>query len=453
MNRYALKIIMVTFVLFTFIYGVSAVSVTVIPDRIDEGDTITVNIEDLPDESYFTLQMSSIIKVDEDLSFVFQTEDVTVPFGLNDAFVNINVSPVTEAGIRAINDGSIRGITWLAKSGVVSGGQSIGDTSPGSIDLVEVSGISVDEEDFVDMELEISGTKVGTDSGSITFGFDGFSEGGISIAVIVDGSEVANQAVIVGNPVVPDAEFSGLPINGEAPLVVSFADESDGVVTGRLWDFGDGASSTLANPEHVYDSGGVYTVSLTVENWGGSDTVTKEDYITVTASPVADFEGSPVSGTSPLRVDFSDLSTGNPTSWLWDFGDGNTSTEENPQNVYSSVGTYTVSLTVENADGSDSVTKEDYITVTASELPDHSLYIGDTAVSINYLIYYPEDSLVLVNSLVSRQEKTMAELWYKISGEPVRNILTLNDATEEELVLISSMLITYVDDNGEEKPI
>lgn len=79
---------------------------------------------------------------------------------------------------------------------------------------------------------------------------------------------------------------------------------------------------------------------------------------------VADFSGSPTSGDAPLFVNFTDLSTGAPSSWSWSFGDGGTSTTQNPSHSYTSAGSYTVSLTVTNACGSDAETKNAYITVT-----------------------------------------------------------------------------------------
>ncbi|MBN2734281.1 MAG: PKD domain-containing protein [Methanomicrobiaceae archaeon] len=79
--------------------------------------------------------------------------------------------------------------------------------------------------------------------------------------------------------------------------------------------------------------------------------------------PVADFSGSPLDGNRPLSVTFTDLSTGTPTSWLWDFGDGGTSTLQNPVHVYSARGRYTVSLTVSNAYGNDIETKDRYVRV------------------------------------------------------------------------------------------
>ena len=80
--------------------------------------------------------------------------------------------------------------------------------------------------------------------------------------------------------------------------------------------------------------------------------------------PVADFSGNPTSGAAPLTVMFTDLSTNNPTSWSWTFGDGGTSTVQSPSHIYNS-GTFTVALTATNQYGSNTKTKTNYITATS----------------------------------------------------------------------------------------
>ncbi len=87
----------------------------------------------------------------------------------------------------------------------------------------------------------------------------------------------------MGNPPPkpPKARFSGEPKKGKAPLTVQFQDKSKGTVTSWLWNFGDGQQSTAQNPTHTYMTPGKYTVSLTVSNESGSDTKTKNNYITV----------------------------------------------------------------------------------------------------------------------------------------------------------------------------
>ena len=90
----------------------------------------------------------------------------------------------------------------------------------------------------------------------------------------------------------------------------------------------------------------------------------KISLFTANARPIAKFYGTPLSGNEPLSVQFYDKSyNGDPTSWLWDFGDGNTSTEQNPLHEYNDDGTFTVVLTTTNAYGSSSKTETDYITV------------------------------------------------------------------------------------------
>ncbi len=78
----------------------------------------------------------------------------------------------------------------------------------------------------------------------------------------------------------------------------------------------------------------------------------------------ANFTADVTSGDAPLTVNFTDQSTGPVTSWSWDFGDGNTSTAQNPSHVYNTAGTYTVALTVSSATCSNTMTKTNYITVT-----------------------------------------------------------------------------------------
>jgi PKD repeat protein len=170
------------------------------------------------------------------------------------------------------------------------------------------------------------------------------------------------------NEPAPIAEFSGSPTNGIAPLTVNFTDLSAGNVTGWSWDFdNDGTEDTnIQNPVYTFNTPGTFTVALTVTGPGGISTETKTDYIIVAdPPPVAEFSGTPTSGIAPLIVSFSDLSTGNVTSWSWDFdGDGlEDSTESNPTYTYNAAGTYAVSLTVTGPGGASTETKTDYITV------------------------------------------------------------------------------------------
>ncbi|AAM07631.1 PKD domain-containing protein [Methanosarcina acetivorans] len=163
----------------------------------------------------------------------------------------------------------------------------------------------------------------------------------------------------------PAANFTADETTGSGSLTVQFNDTSTGGPTSWFWDFGDGNTSTEQNPVHEYTTNGTYTVSLKAINEFGNDSEVREGYITVEykdpRSPVVDFTADPVSGAFPLTVNFTDASTGNPTGWFWDFGDGNTSTEQNPVHVYADSGKYTVKLTATNEFGSSYLVKTDYI--------------------------------------------------------------------------------------------
>ncbi len=175
---------------------------------------------------------------------------------------------------------------------------------------------------------------------------------------------IKNYITVTGPAQKPVAAFSASPTSGKTPLNVKFTDTSTGSPTSWFWNFGDGSKSYLQNPTHKYSKAGIYTVSLKAKNAKGSNTVTKTNYITVVAKPVAAFSASPGSGKAPLKVQFTDKSAGVPAAWKWSFGDGTYSTAKNPVHKYSKAGKYTVSLKVKNAKGSNTKTMSEYIVVT-----------------------------------------------------------------------------------------
>jgi len=176
--------------------------------------------------------------------------------------------------------------------------------------------------------------------------------------------------------VAPTAQFLATPTTGPEPLTVAFTDQSTGGAASWSWDFGDGGTSALQNPSHVYATGESYTVSLTATGPGGSVTETKTAYINVT--PLADFSGAPTEGNATLTVVFTNLSSGSATSFSWDFGDGSPlDTAPNPQHDYTAAGSYTVSLTATGPGGSNTNTKPAYITVGALPPPPVAAFSAD----------------------------------------------------------------------------
>ncbi|WP_322743868.1 PKD domain-containing protein [Methanofollis aquaemaris] len=167
-------------------------------------------------------------------------------------------------------------------------------------------------------------------------------------------------------PAAPIADFSANVTSGEPPLVVQFTSDSTGTPPLTYsWEFGDGGTSTKENPVYLYATDGTYPVTLTVRNEAGEDTLVRDDLIVVGyQQPVASFTAAPSSGEAPLSVQFADTSF-HATECAWTFGDGETSTEENPVHVYESPGTYTVTLTVTGPGGIASA--EDEILVTGED--------------------------------------------------------------------------------------
>ena len=159
------------------------------------------------------------------------------------------------------------------------------------------------------------------------------------------------------------ADFEASPLSGIAPLEVAFTNKTTGDWSALEWDFGDGVTSTVANPAHTYDEPGVYTVMLKASGLGGADTVTRMNLIRVYAAVKADFEASPLSGIAPLEVAFTNKTTGDWSALEWDFGDGVTSTVANPAHTYDEPGVYTVTLRARGLGGADAVIQARYVRV------------------------------------------------------------------------------------------
>ena len=182
-----------------------------------------------------------------------------------------------------------------------------------------------------------------------------------------------------GPPVPPVVDFRGGPTNGPAPLVVTFTNLTVGA-TNHTWVFGDGNGSTVANPVHTYTNAGLYTVTLTSIGPGGTNSLTRVNYVTITNAPppVAAFVCGPTNGVAPLNVAFTNQSL-NASSYHWNFGDGNTSTAINPGNTYTNPGTYAVSLTAIGNGGTNILTITNFIVVSTPPPPVASFIANSTS--------------------------------------------------------------------------
>ncbi len=208
------------------------------------------------------------------------------------------------------------------------------------------------------------------------------------------------------------------------------------------WDFGDSNTDSGVTVSHTFSQDGSYTVALTVTDSDGSTDTASTVIVASDSSPTAGFTGSPTSGAAPLTVTFTDSSTvyDQPLSYGWDFDDDGVidSTVQNPTYIYDTAGTYTVSLTVTDVDGSsDTLTKENYIRVNeppvANAGPDQNVFTGEIVTLDGSGSYDPEG-------------ETITFLWTVIGIPPGSSITdaSLSDVTGAKPIFTPDVDGTYV---------
>ena len=168
--------------------------------------------------------------------------------------------------------------------------------------------------------------------------------------------------------ITPWPDFMASQTNISPGTTVNFTDLTLGTPTSWAWQFPGGSpgTSVLQNPSIAYYNSGEFDVVLTVTTEFGTETVTKTEYINVNPLPWPDFVADITIVTTGGSVEFTDLSTGDPTSWLWTFEGGTPATfngQNPPSIVYETPGTFFVTLEVTNQWGSNTLTKEEYIAV------------------------------------------------------------------------------------------
>jgi len=158
---------------------------------------------------------------------------------------------------------------------------------------------------------------------------------------------------------IPVVSIDNLPEKDCAPLSHTFSATVNSIeaISKYQWNFGDGSSSNSVNPTHIYNKPGKYTVTLVYTTAGGcTGSVKVVDGIIVGTKPAPQFIADPVNTCAFQEIHFTDQSTGNANEWVWFFGDGGSSTEQNPAHQYADTGLFDVTLIALNNGCADTIT-------------------------------------------------------------------------------------------------
>jgi len=253
-------------------------------------------------------------------------------------------------------------------------------------------------------------------------------------------TEVKENYITVNQTYAPTPQFSAEPEEGYIPLTVQFSNLTE-LGTGEnityLWDFGDESTSQEDNPSHIYNEVGEFNVSLTASSTHGDSTLVIEGAVTVnpTIPPIVGFSAEPQISLPTFEIIFTDTSnigSGEVTSYFWDYGDGNTSSIENSAHSYDEPGQYDISLTLTTTHGTNTLTKEGYVTI---GLP------GDVSLNNEVHAY---DSYLILDYLLDPEVNTLSPVQLVNSDISLDNTISALDA---------SLILQYVVGLIEELPV
>ncbi len=294
------------------------------------------------------------------------------------------------------------------------------------------------------------------------------------VLTVTDAEGLQNTATIAINVVEPGNEppvavVTANPTEGEAPLPVIFNggnSTDDGGIVSYFWDFKDGTTSNEINPVTTFDEVGVYEVELTVTDGSGlSDTAMITINVTSgNQAPNAMITANPISGDVPLEVEFTGSGSTDDmdiVSYSWNFGDGGTSLEVDPTYTFTTVGTYTVTLTVTDEEGLND-TDSMIIVVNDPNINDAPVAVaeatpisGDSPLEVAFDGSASSDDLAIENYTwdfgdgTSSNEISPTKIFTLVGEYTV--VLTVTD--EEGLMGTDSLLITVTEPDANEAPI
>jgi gliding motility-associated-like protein len=222
-----------------------------------------------------------------------------------------------------------------------------------------------------------------------------YSLGNFSVTLIVTNALGCTDTIIKKDFIQvqkPQIELKKLPQSGCAPLTINptASITSNQQILSYLWKFGDGTTSTSANPQHIYTIAGTYNVTLVITTQGGcKDSVTMLNAVRIGNKPDAQFIASPGEVCNSNPAHFTDKSTGNVDEWHWNFGDNLSSTDQNPSHVFDGIGKFTVSLIASSNGCADTVTIKDAVNV----LPPVSLFTIQQNCADKYKVDFIDQSI------------------------------------------------------------
>ena len=233
----------------------------------------------------------------------------------------------------------------------------------------------------------------------------------------------------------PTADFTATVNKLAVQFNGTSSTDSDGTVASYLWNFGDGATSTLAEPSHTFATADAQSVQLTVtDNEGGTGTVTKTVNTVANQSPTGSFSSVVTKQQVAFTSTVSDAD-GTVASYLWNFGDGGSSTLANPTHTFPAVATYSVSLTLTDNDGGVTVITNPVTTV-ANQAPtaDFTAAVNKQAVTFDSGNSTDADGTVV------------SYLWDFGDGSPTSTLA--NPSHAFGAVATYNVTLTVTDDNG-----
>ena len=210
-----------------------------------------------------------------------------------------------------------------------------------------------------------------------------YNQPGIYSVTLIATNEAGSTTLVQENLITVNGAPTPVFGSSTSGLTATFTNGTTGA-TSYSWNFGDGSAAvTQTNPAHTYATDGTYTVTLTATNACGSGTTTHT--VMVTSLPIANFSVNPATGCAPLTVQFNNQSSANATTYNWSFPGGvpATSTAASPSVVYSTPGTYAVTLIAGNAAGLDTIVQQNAVFVNSAPLAAFGVSTNGATVSLN----------------------------------------------------------------------